>query len=69
VSSESEDEEDDLDFSENRGQTVEEFTFEFNDMREGYFHGIRTLLLQTIVSTAECSKLSDIIVAQCKLLY
>jgi hypothetical protein len=37
-------------------------------MRESYFHGIRTLLLQTIVSTSECSKLSDLIIAQCKLL-
>lgn len=63
----SEESEDELDLSKNKEQTIEEFTFEFNDMKEAYFHGIKTILNQWIVPTSETATVSDLIIHQGKI--
>jgi hypothetical protein len=66
----SDDEDDDeLDLSrQNQGDekeaTMESFTFEFNDMKDSYFHGIRVLLLQNFVQLNDASQLSELVVRQ-----
>lgn len=64
----SEESEDELDLSKNKEQTIEEFTFEFNDMKEAYFHGIKTILNQWILPTSETATVSDLIINQGKII-
>ena len=64
VSAEESDSEDDINLTKNSEEEMESFTFEFNDMKEDYFHGIKILLSQWISSLPEQSALSDIIVKQ-----
>ena len=57
-------EDDDLDLTKQQEGTMEEFTFEFNDMKDEYMHGVRTILNQFIVKLTESTFLSDLIVSQ-----
>lgn len=55
----------DIDLSdEKKGEEIQQFTFDFNDMKESYFHGIRVLVKTTIDNTNISSSLSDEIVLQ-----